>query len=284
MSRLSGAVEITALHTYPVKSCRGLSHDASVLRATGLEWDRNWMFVTDADRFITQRECGGLARVEAIVTEGSLVLRSAGFPDLHCPIEARGAPRRVRIWKDECDAHAVGVDTRDWLQAAAGIRGQLVRLTPGHERVSQARFTGADESRYYFADAFALLIISESSLADLNARLPKAIPMARFRPNIVVRGLEAYAEDDIERLVIGPVELRCVKPCIRCITTTTDQATGERTGDEPLRTLRTYRKLASLGGLAFGMNAIITRGAGERLAVGDRGAVTWRKPGAARPW
>ncbi len=278
------AVEITALHSYPVKSCRGLSHDASVLRATGFEWDRHWMFVTDADRFITQRECGGLARVEANVTGDSLILRAAGSPELRCPLEARGAPRRVRIWNDECDAHAVGVDTRDWLQAAAGIRGQLVRLTPGQERVSLARFTGDDESRYYFADAFALLITSETSLADLNERLPQPIPMARFRPNIVVRGLEPYAEDDIERLVIGEVELRCVKPCIRCITTTTDQQTGERAGDEPLRTLRDYRRLASLGGVAFGMNAIIVRGAGTRLAVGDRGVVSWRTPGAARPW
>ncbi|HJS21123.1 MAG TPA: MOSC N-terminal beta barrel domain-containing protein [Steroidobacteraceae bacterium] len=278
------AVEITSLHTYPVKSCRGLSHQASVLHATGFKWDRHWMFVTEAGRFITQRECGALARVEPAVEGGTLVLRSAGHPELRCPVETSGAPQRVRIWNDDCLAHPVSVDTRYWLEAVAGIRAQLVRLGPGAERVSNSRFTGNDDSRYYLADAFALLITSEASVADLNTRLPQGIPMARFRPNIVVRGLAPYAEDDIERLVIGSVELRLVKPCIRCITTTTDQLTGERDGDEPLRTLRGYRRIASLNGVAFGMNAIIVRGAGETLSVGDRGEVVWREPGAPRAW
>jgi uncharacterized protein YcbX len=240
--------------------------------------------VRENGRFITQRECGALARIEVTVADGELVLRAAGHPQLRCPVEVHGTPRRVRIWNDECSAYSVDVDTRDWLQAVTGTQAQLVRLVPGEERVSDARFTGADRSHYYFADAFALLLTSESSLADLNGRLPKQIPMARFRPNIVLRGLPPYAEDDIERLIIGKVELRCVKPCTRCITTTTDQATGARDGEEPLRTLRQYRWLASLSGIAFGMNAIIVRGAGERLAVGDRGEVLWRKAGAARPW
>jgi uncharacterized protein YcbX len=278
------AVEITELHTYPVKSCRGLSHASNVLQATGFEWDRHWMFVTEAGRFITQRECGALARVEPSVEDGTLVLRSAGHAELRCHVATRGAPRRVRIWNDDCLAHPVDVDTREWLQAVAGIRAQLVRLEPGAERVSNPRFTGNEDSRYYLADAFAVLLTNESSLADLNARLPRAIPMARFRPNIVLRGLDPYAEDDIERLVIGPVTLRCVKPCIRCITTTTDQTSGERDGDEPLRTLRAYRHLRSLNGVAFGINAIIERGAGARLAVGDRAEVVWRQAGAPRAW
>ena len=277
-------VEITELHTYPVKSCRGSSHAASLLHATGFEWDRHWMFVTESGRFITQRECAALARVEPAVEGRTLVLRSAGHPELRCPVETSGAPRPVRIWNDDCLAHPVSVDTRDWLQAVAGIRAQLVRLGPGAERVSNPRFTGNEESRYYLADAFALLITNESSLADLNTRLPKTVPMARFRPNIVVRGLAPYAEDDIERLVIGPVELRCVKPCIRCITITTDQASGERDGAEPLRTLGTYRRLPALNGVAFGMNAVIARGAGVTLAVGDRAEVVWRAPGAPRAW
>ena len=278
------AVEITALHTYPVKSCRGLGHASNVLHATGFEWDRHWMFVTEAGRFITQRECGALARVEPSVEDGTLVLRSAGHAELRCPVATSGAARRVRIWNDDCLAHPVDVDTREWLQAIAGLRAQLVRLEAGAERVSNPRFTGNEDSRYYLADAFAVLITSESSLADLNARLPRAIPMARFRPNIVLRGLDPYAEDDIERLTIGPVTLRCVKPCIRCITTTTDQTSGERDGDEPLRTLRAYRQLRSLNGVAFGMNAIIERGAGARLAVGDRAEVVWRQAGAPRAW
>lgn len=278
------SVQITALYTYPVKSCRGSSHAVSVIRPTGLEWDRNWMFVTGNGRFITQRECGALARIETAVEDGCLVLRSTGHPELRCPIEATRPPVRVRIWRDACEALPARVDTRDWVEAVAGVRAQLVRAAPGHPRRSDPAFTGADEGRVHFGDAYALLITSESSLADLNSRLPRALPMARFRPNIVVAGLAPYAEDEVERLVIGPVELRCVKPCTRCITTTTDQITGERDGEEPLRTLRRYRRVASLNGVAFGMNAIVVRGEGHRLAVGDRAAVIWRRPDAPRPW
>ena len=147
------AVEITALHTYPVKSCRGLSHAASVVGPTGLEWDRNWMFVTDAGRFMTQRECGALARIEVAVENGSLILRSAGHPELRCPIDDTMPPVRVRIWRDECAAQPVRIDTRDWLENVAGIRAQLVRAAPGHDRVSDRGFTGDDVGRVRFADA-----------------------------------------------------------------------------------------------------------------------------------
>jgi uncharacterized protein YcbX len=281
---VEGEVIISALHSYPVKSCRGLSHASSKVLATGLEWDRNWMFVTDAGRFVTQRECGGLARVEIAVDGADLVLRAGGHPELRCPMEDTMSPARVRIWSDECVAQPSRVDTRDWLEAAAGVRAQLVRALPGRERVSDSRFTGQDVGRLHFADAYAFLIIGEASLENLNSRLPRPLPMARFRPNIVLRGLKPFAEDDIERVEFGDIEIRCVKPCTRCITTTTDQITGERDGEEPLRTLRAFRHLPSLKGVAFGMNAILIRGAGRRLAVGDRAEITWRQAGAPRPW
>ncbi len=242
------------------------------------------MFVTDAGRFITQRECGGLARIDCAVENSSLVLTAAGHAELRCPIEANAPAIRVRIWNDECMAQPSRIDTRDWLEAAAGIRGQLVRAAPGQHRISSAAFTGDDEGRVHFGDAYAFLLIGEASLADLNSRLPQPLPMTRFRPNIVLRGLAPYGEDDIDRLVIGDIELKCVKPCTRCITTTTDQVTGERHGDEPLQTLRSYRRLASLKGVAFGMNAILVKGDGRILVVGDRAEVTWRRPGAPRPW
>jgi len=281
---VNGPVAITALHSYPVKSCRGLSHAESVVRPTGLEWDRNWMFVTDAGRFITQRECAALARIEVAVENSSVVLRAPGHPELRCPIADLAPEMRVRIWRDDCVAQPSNVDTRNWLEAAAGIRAQLVRAAPGHTRLSDVQFTGRDEGRLHFADAYAFLLLSEASLEDLNSRLPRKLAMARFRPNIVLQGLKPYAEDDIDRIVFGNVELKCVKPCIRCITTTTDQVTGERDGEEPLRTLRTYRRLAPLKGVAFGVNAILIRGAGSRLAVGDPAEVVWRQPGAPRPW
>ena len=275
---------ITGLHTYPVKGCRGIGHQAQALTDTGLAWDRHWMFVTDNGRFLTQREIPGLARVEVVLDSSDLVLRSNGHPDLHCPIDVNGPLREVTVWRDRCQAQINSVDTRAWLRAVTGTPGQLVRSLPGAERISARQFTGADVAPFRFADAFALLVIAEASLGELNTRLARPVPMARFRPNLVLRGLPPYAEDDIDRLRIGDIELRCVKPCIRCIVTTTDQTTGERDGAEPLRTLESYRWIDSLRGPAFGVNAIVARGAGKSLRVGDSIEVIWRAPGAARPW
>lgn len=275
---------ITAVHTYPVKGCRGIAHQAQTLTDTGLAWDRHWMFISDSGRFFTQREIPGLARVQVVLDARELILRSAGHPELRCPIDDTGAQREVTVWRDRCQAEVNSVDTRAWLRAVTGTPGQLVRSMPGAERISARQFTGEDVAPFRFADAFALLVIAEASLGELNTRLARPVPMARFRPNLVLRGLPPYAEDDIDRLRIGDIELRCVKPCTRCIVTTTDQTTGERDGVEPLRTLEGYRWIDSLRGAAFGVNAIVIRGAGQALRVGDQFDITWRDPRATRPW
>ena len=275
---------IAALHTYPVKGCRGVTHTAQALTRTGLAWDRHWMFVSETGRFITQRECPGLARIDAEVAAGELRLRSQGHPELRCPVQADGPRREVTVWGDRCLAQVSGVDTRDWLASVTSKRGQLVRSLPGDERTSAPEFTGTDHASVRFADAYALLVTNEASLQDLNARLERPLPMSRFRSNLVLRGLDPYAEDEIDRVRIGDVELRFVKPCTRCIVTTTDQGTGQRDGEEPLRALKQYRWLASLSGVAFGMNAIVVRGDGESLHVGDPVEIEWRVPSAPRPW
>jgi uncharacterized protein YcbX len=275
---------VTALYTYPVKGCRGISHHEQTLTPTGLAWDRNWMFISPAGRFLTQRECPRLACIDVEVEEHEIVLRSAGHRELRCPIESDGASVETRVWDDRCRAQLNSVDTQDWLEAVTGRRGQLVRSLPGDERISQREFTGAHVAPVRFADGYALLITNEGSLEDLNGHLEEAVPMARFRPNLVLRGLPAFAEDDVASIRIGEVELRLVKPCTRCIVTTTDQSTGERRGAEPLQTLGEYRWLDSLRGAGFGMNAIVARGAGQSLRVGDQVQVEWRTPGAPRAW
>lgn len=281
--RTVSRARISALHTYPVKGCRGLTHSAQRLTHTGLVWDRHWMFVSDAGRFFTQREIPGLARIDAVVADDALILSSDGHPELRCPIHAEGARREVTVWRDRCVAQVSDVDTREWLESVTGTRGQLVRSLPGDERISSKEFTGEVRAPFRFADAFALLVTSEGSLDDLNSRLDRPLPMARFRPNLVLDGLEPFAEDDIDRIRVGNIELRCVKPCLRCIVTTTDQTTGQRHGEEPLRALKGYRWL-SIGGVAFGMNAIVLKGDGESLRAGDHAEIEWRDPAAPRPW
>ncbi|HKE45777.1 MAG TPA: MOSC N-terminal beta barrel domain-containing protein, partial [Steroidobacteraceae bacterium] len=248
---------LTGLYTYPVKGCRAISHDAQKLTPTGLAWDRHWMFISPAGRFLTQRECPRLACIEVAIDGRDLVLSSQGHAQLRCPIDGAGARLEVTVWRDRCMAQVNTVDTREWFEAVTGRPGQLVRSLPGDERTSERHFTGEQVARVRFADGYALLVANQGSLDDLNARLERPVPMERFRPNMVLSGLPPFAEDEVDCIRIGEVELRLVKPCTRCIVTTTDQQTGERQGDEPLRTLGDYRWLESLRGVGFGMNAIV---------------------------
>jgi uncharacterized protein YcbX len=127
-----------------------------------------------------------------------------------------------------------------------------------------------------FSDGFPLLVLSQASLDDLNARVGRVLPINRFRPNILIDGVEPYTEDRIEELRIGAITLRIVKPCTRCVITTTDQQQGVRDGDEPLRTLRSYRYDSNLQGVAFGQNAIIVGGVGEQMTLGQAARYTTR--------
>jgi hypothetical protein len=159
----------------------------------------------------------------------------------------------------------------------------LVRFDPSRPRLSNREWTGEIEARNQFSDGYPILVISEGSLADLNSRLPNGVgplPMNRFRPNLVLSGLPAYGEDELGDIHADNVQLRVVKPCTRCVITTTDQATARVTGEEPLRTLRAYRFDTQLKGVLFGQNIVIVKGIGERLRVGQTLAVV-RKADAA---
>jgi len=277
---------IASLHIYPIKGCRGQDLSAAEVTETGLRWDREWMFVNDNGRFLTQRECAGMARVDVSVNEDELVLTSPGHAALHCNLrhDAGGEQRQVVIWKDTCPAVVSRTDTRSWLEKAAGVRGQLVRAVSTYDRVCDPYFTGPDKGRAFFADAYSMLIATTESLAALNERLPEPLPMNRFRPNIVIEGVEPFDEDRMVWVRSGAFEVKCVKPCTRCIVTTTDQRTGERMGEEPLRTLRAFRWLPSLKGVAFGMNAIVTGGAGSQLRIGQRMDIEWHPASEAPRW
>jgi uncharacterized protein YcbX len=156
-----------------------------------------------------------------------------------------------------------------WLERLLGQPLRLVRFDPAFKRVSDRTWTGEIEAFSQFSDGFPWLLISQASLDALNAKLERALPMNRFRPNIVIDGVRAFEEDLIDVLSNESVALRPVKPCARCAITTTSQERGEREGDEPLRTLRTFRFDARLRGVTFGQNVVLVHGAGEWLEVGQ---------------
>jgi hypothetical protein len=261
-------LSLAALHLYPVKSCRGIEVAEATVTGAGLEHDREWMVVTPDGRFVTQRECPRLATIRVTLGAGGLTLAADGAGGIVVPFDFRGEPVEVTVWRDRCRAHDQGAEVARWLSDALERPLRLVRFESTQRRLSDPAWTGGLEAATRFSDGFALLAISRASLADLNARLAVPLAMNRFRPNLELDGLPPYGEDGLEDLVAGASRLRRVKPCTRCVITTTDQATGRVDGGEPLRTLKTYRWDPQLRGVTFGQNLIVVAGAGTRLRAG----------------
>jgi uncharacterized protein YcbX len=248
---------------YPIKACRGVRvHEWPVVER-GFDADRRWMIVDESGMFLTQREVPRLALVSVAFEAGSLRVSRPGSSPLLLPRSYDVGPARsVRIWNDlslGC-AHSAG---STWFSEFLGAPHELVYMPDtAHRAVNPARARPGDIVS--FADGYPFLLTSEASLADLNRRLAEPIPMERFRPNIVVSGGEAFAEDEYKSLRLGELTFRAAKRCDRCSVTTVDVETGER-GKEPLRTLATYRLWDSK--VWFGMN-LIHDGPGV-LRVGD---------------
>jgi uncharacterized protein YcbX len=259
---------LAALHLYPVKSCRGIAVAEATLTDAGLEHDREWMIVTPEGRFVTQRECPRLATIHVALDAGRLTLAAEGGGSVAVPLDFRGNPVDVTVWRDRCRAHDQGDEAARWLSDALGRPLRLVRFEPSQRRLCDPAWTGGRDAATRFSDGFALLAISRASLADLNSRLALPLPMKRFRPNLELDGLPPYGEDHLQDIVAGPLRLRRVKACTRCVITTTHPETGVVEGDEPLKTLKTYRWDPQLRGVTFGQNLIVVAGAGTPLRVG----------------
>jgi uncharacterized protein YcbX len=262
-------VTLAGLYVYPIKSCRGTAVERAVLTRAGLGHDREWMVVTPEGRFVTQRELPRLALVEPRLRDGQIELTAPGRERLALSLADRsGEPRDVVVWRDTCRAIDAGSLAAQWFSDFLGRAVRLVRFDPSHARATDPKWSGGVDGEARFADGFPLLILSRASFDDLNARLPQPLPLDRFRTSLLLDGCAPYGEDRIDALTAGEVRLRVTKPCVRCVITTTDQAAGERDGEEPLRTLRTYRWDAKLHGVTFAQNAVVERGEGATLAVG----------------
>lgn len=258
---------VRALNIYPVKSARGIPLESVRLAATGFEWDRQWMVVDATDSFITQRTHPRLARIAPALEAQALALRADGLPPLRVPLAAEGAPSTVQVWNDTCLAQDQGDEASQWLSEAIGDSVRLVRVARQMDRMANPRYTGTGPAPLTFVDGYPILVCNTASLDDLNSRMPVSVPMERFRPNLVLDGLAPFAEDRIAALELGDVTLRLVKPCTRCVITSTDQRSGERSTN-PLPVLRQFRFDRALKGVTFGENAVIDSGIGRTIAVG----------------
>lgn len=263
-------IELTGIYVYPVKSLRGVRLEEAVLEGGRLVGDRNWLLVNAAGRFMHMRDYPQMARVEAKIRPFGIVVRTDGLPPLD--VARPGADgsesglTHVRLWRRSAPVIPVSDEADDWFTRALGVRCRLMAFVPEANALNVPSY----EVHSSLQDATPFHLTSEDSLADLNGRMASPIPMNRFRPNLVVRGAPAYAEDAWKMISIGGTTLRWIKPCTRCVATTTDQQTGERMGREPLATLARYRRV----GLAvvFG-HYLVADTWGERLKVGDPVAI-----------
>ncbi|KUZ11184.1 Fe-S protein [Burkholderia diffusa] len=275
---------ISELFTYPIKSCAGIALSRALLLETGLAYDRHWLITTPDGMMITQRTHPRLALIRTALEHDALVLNAPGMPEIRTPLDGDATPATPKmaatVWRDTVDAIDTGAETAAWLTEFLGTPLKLARFGAESRRGCNRKWTGDIDTHTQFADGFPLLVIGQSSLDDLNAKLvakgAPAIPMNRFRPNIVVSDLDAYEEDFVEHLDVAgdtPVRLRLVKLCTRCPMPTIDQVTGAPNPEwphEPTDTMQTYRAHPNYDdALTFGINAIVVEGAGAWLEVGQ---------------
>jgi MOSC domain-containing protein len=267
MLSLHGVASLASIHIYPLKSCAPLALDRAVVEERGLVGDRRWMVIDAADRFLTGRQQPRLTLIAAVPDGDALRLSAPGMPDL-CVTAPAGERIATAVWGTAVRPLAADAAAHEWISSFLGAPCRIVHMDDACTRpVTTAHDSDRDTvAEVSFADGFPLLLISQAALDALNARLQAPVPILRFRPNLVVAGTAAHAEDGWKRIRVGAVEFDVVKPCTRCVFTTVDFERGAfDPSGEPLRTLIGYRRTPD--GVAFGQN-LIPRGGGT-IRVGD---------------
>lgn len=272
---------VSELCIYPLKSCQGIKLQQAEVTPKGFAGDREFMLVTQKGKFLTQRQFPQLARVQVQVSDRLISLSTASReiqPLTFQPI-LTGAELEVEIWGDRTIAIDQGDEVAEWFQTFLQLDSQkkcrLVQQSPQYPRPLERKYTTSIEDTVSFADGYPYLLTATASLDELNRRIReielqnfRPIPMDRFRPNIVVETDRSFVEGNWKTIQIGLVRFMLIKPCSRCIITTTDQQTGRTNPTrEPLRTLGTFRQFGERGVL-FGEN-MIPQNLGT-IQVGDR--------------
>ena len=269
---------IRQLFIYPIKSCAGIEVTHAQLTPTGLSMDREWMIVDQEGMFLTQRQISHMVWITPSLSSTALTLTAPGVSPISIALDQAESPRTVTVWRDTLQGDDQGDAVANWLDAYLAVPGKhyrLVRFSKKARRLSALDWTKGVEAVNKFSDGFAVLVVSQRALTELNERLMQqgheAVSMLRFRPNIVLDDLDAHLEDHLNALAIetetGAVELSLVKPCPRCPVPNIDPITAI-SSPEVIDTLQGYRSLPRIdGGIGFGMNAIVKGGIGHTLAL-----------------
>ncbi|NXY98664.1 MOSC domain-containing protein [Streptomyces sp. BR123] len=267
---------VQKLHVHPVKSVAGTAPDEVAVEPWGLSADRRWALVDSQGKVITQREQPRLALASARPLEGGgVVLSAPGMPDLAVDVPEPGPLEPVALFGKKVETVVAARAAADWAGTYLGITVRLVHLDdPAVRRPVDPDYALPGET-VSLADGYPVLLTTLASLDALNSMIAQGdhpqegpLPMNRFRPNVVVAGAEAWAEDGWRRVAIGDAVFRGARECGRCIVTTTDQRTAER-GKEPLKSLARHRRIGR--SLAFGRLLVPVRTGTVR--VGDEVSV-----------
>ncbi|MBR7888489.1 MOSC domain-containing protein [Marinomonas sp. A79] len=258
---------LSELTIYPIKSIQGIHLQHSHVDLDGLRGDRRYMLVKPDGQFISGREYPTLTLIRATQTANgiwtlshpkasdSLTLDESLFSCIYLS---------VTVWDDTVAGQKTHNQADAWFSELLDKPIQLVFFGEASRRQTHRR----PNAPVTFADGYPFLLTTQASLDDLNKTSKMHIEMAQFRPNLVVQGNEAFAEDSWKRIRIGSVEFENVKPCVRCIFTTLNPATAESVGKgEPLKTLGKFRLLDNQEGITFGINMVaVTTG---EIQLGD---------------
>ena len=256
---------LAAICVYPVKSCAGNALDTAQVETRGLKDDRRWMLVDPDGRFLTGRQLPKLVLVRAVpIGPDGLRLDAPGMPTLEIKV-ADTARVAATVWNSTVSAADSGAAAAEWFSSYLGRSVRLVHADAAMQRPLDPAYSRPGDE-VGFADGYPLLLLSHAAADELSTRAGRNLGWHRFRPNLLVDGVPAHAEDGWRRVRIGKVEFDVVKPCVRCVFTTIDANTGAPEPDgEPLTTLKAYRRAAN--GITFGQN-LIARGSGV-VRVGD---------------
>ena len=261
--------KITGIYSYPVKSCRASSMEAADISPTGIKGDRQLMLIHNG-QFTNQARIANLAKVETARLDEVRIRFGTEADGLEHHVSDQGEELIVDFYGNKVSVIDQGDTASEWVSGIAGKSVRVVALKETFKRqVPLEEFAVVhDKDQSRFVDVAPILVTNEASLADLNAKLDTPVPMNRFRPNIVVSGLDAFAEDEVVELETSGIKLIRATHCERCAVTCTDQETGVR-ASEPLSMLKTYRHREGgyAGGVMFGAYMAVS-GAGT-LHVGD---------------
>jgi len=257
---------LSEINIYPIKSLAGISLQSSVAEERGLKYDRRWVLVDDTNTFFTQRDFPEMALIKALIEKDVLTLqhKRKNIRPLSVPFNfEHSKTEEVVIWRDTVSVEFYNEQIDSWFSEILGIKCHLVKMPESTKRTVDETY--AKNKIVSFADGYPFLIIGQSSLDDLNSRMERSLPMNRFRTNFVFTGGKPFEEDRWKKFRIGEVQFEAVKPCARCVITTTNQETAERL-HEPLLTLSKFRKFGNE--VMFGMN-LICHSTGE-IRVGQK--------------